>query len=149
MRVKMRSVSTGAAAEFTYKAPEAVEILPVDKREMQYLYHDASCVVFMDPRTYEQSSVAASLLEDSLKFLVPDVSCWVLWYHDKAIGVTLPPQVKMKIIETEDATAGNRVNSPKKPAKTETDLEVQVPLFVKEGDVVVIDTSSGEYLSRV
>jgi elongation factor P len=72
----------------------------------------------------------------------------VLWYQDKAIGVMLPPHVNLKVIESPDATAGNRVNSPKKEVTTETGLKVQAPIFIKEGEIITVDTTSGEYISR-
>lgn len=148
MRTKMRNIKTGAVTEFTFKSNEMVEVLNIDKREMQYLYHDSKEVVFMDPRTYDQVSVPATLVEDQLGYLIPDMLCYVSWYGDEAIGVILPVHVNLKVIETEDAIAGNRVNAPKKLAKLETGIEVNVPLFIKEGDIIVVDTSSGEYISR-
>lgn len=148
MRTKMRNIKTGAVTEFTFKSNEMVEVLNIDKREMQYLYHDASEVVFMDPRTYDQVSVPAALVQEQLGYLIPDMLCYVSWYGDEAIGVILPVHVNLKVVETEDAIAGNRVNAPKKLAKLETGIEVNVPLFIKEGDIIVVDTGSGEYISR-
>ena len=148
MRVKMKNAKTGAAAEFTYKTNEAVEIVEVDKKEMQYLYRDGKSVVFMDPRTFEQVEVPELLLAESGGYLMPDMKCWVSWYEGEAIGVILPPHVNMKVVEAPDAVAGNRVNAPKKLVKTETGLEVSVPLFIKEGEMIVIDTGTGEYVSR-
>jgi elongation factor P len=148
MRVRLKNVQTGAVYDFTYKAAETVALLNVDKKEMQYLYHDDREVAFMDPKTYEQATVPTDLLEDQLGFLIPDVLCWVLWYEDRAIGVVLPPHVRLRVVETEDAIAGNRVNAPKKLAKMETGAEIQVPLFVKVGDLLEIDTASGQYVAR-
>ena len=149
MRVKFRNVKTNAAAEFTYKTNESVEEADVDKKEMQYLYKDGEDVVFMDPRTFEQANVPVALLEGQVGFLMPDMKCWVLWYEGRAIGISLPPHVDMKVVEAPDSVAGNRVNSPKKMVKLETGIEVQAPLFIKEGDVITLDTSTGKYLARV
>lgn len=148
MRARLRNLQSGAVYDFTYKTSESVEVLNVEKKEMQYLYHDDSEVVFMDPKTYEQATVPTDLMEDQVGYLIPDMLCWVLWFQEKALGVTLPPHVILKVVETEDAIAGNRVNAPKKPAKMETGLEIQVPLFVKVGDKVEIDTTSGDYVAR-
>jgi elongation factor P len=148
MRTRLKNLQTGAVNEFTYKTSESVDILNVEKKEMQYLYHDDKEVVFMDPKSYEQASVPADLMEESVGYLIPDMLCWVLWYQDKALGVTLPPHVRLRVAETEDAIAGNRVNAPKKIAKMETGIEIQVPLFVKNGDLIEIDTTSGQYVSR-
>lgn len=147
-RVRMRNVTTGAVCDFTYKTSEVIETLNVDKKQMTYLYHDGNEVVFMDPVTYEQASVPISLLEDQIGFLTPNLLCWVLWYQGNAIGVLLPPHVNLKVTESPEATAGNRVNSPKKEVVTETGLKVQVPLFIKEGEFITVDTATGEYVSR-
>lgn len=149
MRVKFKNVTTGAAAEFTFKTNESVEAADVEKKEMQFLYRDGEEVFFMDPKTYEQAAVPVSLVEDQLGYLIPDLRAWVLWYEEKAIGISLPPHVNLKVIEAPESVAGNRVNSPKKLIKLETGLEVQAPIFIKEGEMVVIDTATGEYLSRV
>jgi len=148
MRVKFRNVQTGTAAEFTYKTSEMVEVAEVDKKEMQYLYHDGENVMFMDPRTYDQAMVPVALMEDQLGYLTADMLCWVLWYGEKAIGVILPPNVNLKVVEAPQAVAGNTVNAPKKLVVLETGLKVLAPLFVKEGDILIIKTSTGEYVSR-
>lgn len=148
MRAKMRNVKTGNVLEFTFKAAETVDLLNIDKREMQYLYHDNSEVAFMDPRTYEQATVPASLMEEQLGYLIADMMVWVSWYGEEAIGVILPVQVKLKVTEAEMATGGNTVNAAKKAVKLETGIEAMVPLFVKEGDYILVDTSTGEYVSR-
>lgn len=148
MRVKFKNVKTGAAQEFTYKTNEKVEELVLDKSEMQYLYHDGQNVYFMDPRSFEQVTVPESLMEDQVGFLTADLVCWVIRYKSDAIGVILPPHVKLKVIESPDAVAGNRVNAPKKTVKLETGIEIQAPLFIKEGETIEIDTLTGEYVSR-
>ena len=149
MRVKFRNVQTGSAGEFTYKTSEQVEIAEVSKKEMQYLYRDGSELVFMDPKSYDQASIPTALLAGQLGFLVPDLKCYVLWYKSEVIGVTLPPHVTLKIIESPDEIAGNRINAPKKSVKVETGMIIQAPLFIKVGEKIMIDTATGEYLSRV
>ncbi|TSC87611.1 MAG: elongation factor P [Microgenomates group bacterium Gr01-1014_16] len=148
MRVKMRSVKTGSMDEYTYKTNEIVEEADVTKKELQYLYKDAANVVFMDPRSYEQFEVPIDLVGDAVKFLIADLKVFVVWFDGKPIGVLLPPNVNLKIIEASDAVAGNTVNAPKKLAKTETGYELLVPLFVKQGETVIVDTTNGEYQSR-
>lgn len=149
MRVRMRNIRSGVITEFTYKTNESVEVADVDKKEMQYLYKDDQEVYFMDPMTYDQISVPVSVMEDQTQFLIPDIKCWITFYLDKPVGVILPPHVNMKVIEAPEAVAGNRVNAPKKLVKLETGHEVLAPLFIKEGEMVIIDTASGEYVSRV
>lgn len=147
-RVKLRHVKNGNTQDITYKTSESVEMIEVNSNEMQFLYNDGSDVVFMDPRTYDQVAVPLSLIEDKVGYLIPDVSCYVVSYEDEVLGVSLPPKVKLKVEYAEDATAGNRVNAPKKPVKMETGIEVMAPLFVKTGDTLIIDTETGEYVSR-
>ncbi len=149
MRVKMKSVKTGATTEFTYKTNESVEVAEVDKKEMQYLYRDGDEIMFMDPKNYDQAGVPVSLVEDQVGFLMPDMKCWVLWFDNLAIGVSLPPHVDMKVVDAPEAVAGNRINAPKRLVKLETGVEVLAPLFIKNGDMITIDTSTGEYISRV
>jgi elongation factor P len=149
MRVKYKSVKTGNAIEFTYKTNEQVEVADVEKKEMEFIYRDGQELVFMNSKTYEQASIPLSLIEDQVGYLIPNLKCWVLWYKDQAIGVTLPPNVILKVIKSPDEVAGNRINAPKKTVKLETGTTAQVPLFIKVGEKVMIDTGTGEYLGRV
>jgi elongation factor P len=149
MRVKFKSVKTGAASEFTYKTNESVEVAEVDKKEMQFLYRDGEEIMFMDPKTYEQAGIPISLVEDQVGFLMPDMKAWVLWFENQAIGISLPPHVDIKVTDAPEAIAGNRINAPKRLVKLETGVEVLAPLFIKTGDVITIDTATGEYISRV
>jgi elongation factor P len=148
-RAKLKSVKTGAAQEFTFKSTEPIEELDVSSREMQFLYDDGTEVVFMNPRTFEQVSVSRDLVEDKLGYFTSDMMIYILFFDEVAIGVRLPNTVKLKVAYAEDATAGNRVNAPKKPVTMETGLVVHAPLFIKTGDVLSIDTESGLYQSRI
>jgi elongation factor P len=149
MRVKFKNVTTGAASEFTFKTNESVTVADVDKKEMQFLYRDGDDIVFMDPKTFDQAMIPLSLVEDQVGYLMPDMKAWVLWYDEMAIGISLPPHVNMKVVDAPEAIAGNRINAPKRLVKLETGAEVLAPLFIKTGDVITIDTMTGEYLSRV
>jgi elongation factor P len=149
MRVKLKSVKTGAASEFTYKTNESVEVAEVDKKEMQFLYRDGEEIMFMDPKTYDQAGIPLSLVEDQVGYLMPDMKAWVLWFEGQAIGISLPPHVDMKVTDAPEAIAGNRINTPKRLVKLETGVEVLAPLFIKTGDLITIDTATGEYISRV
>ena len=148
MRTRLKNVRTGVTSDFTFKASESVEVVEVENIEMQYLYRDAQELVFMDPRTYDQITIPVSLLEEQIGYLIADLKCWVLMYEDKPIGITLPPQVSLKVTEAPDSTAGNRVNAPKKPIKLETGIEIQAPIFIKEGENILVDTTTGEYVGR-
>jgi|SRR3989339_1115704 len=148
MRIKFKNVQTGSAGEFTYKTSEQVEVAEVSKKEMQYLYRDGSELVFMDPKSYDQASVPVALV-DKLGYLTANLKCWVVWYKEKAIGVALPSSVTLKVTESPNEVAGNRINAPKKTVKLETGIEAQVPLFIKVGESVTLDTGTDAYLSRV
>ncbi len=149
MRVRFKNPHTGSAQDFTYKTNEQVEVADVEKKEMQFLYRDGDEVTFMDQRTYEQATIPFSLIEDQFGYLTPELKVTILFYEEKAIGASLPAHVTMRVTEAFDAVAGNRVNAPKKPVTVETGIEVQVPLFIKTGDLIVIDTTTGDYLQRV
>ncbi|HKB88732.1 MAG TPA: elongation factor P [Patescibacteria group bacterium] len=149
MRVKYRSIETSAAIEFTYKTNEQVEVAEVQKREMEFLYRDGNDLVFMNSKTYDQAAIPMALIEDQVGFLIPNLKCWVLWYKDEAIGISLPPNVVLEVIESPNEVAGNRINAPKKLVKVETGMEVMVPIFIKTGEKVLIDTTTKEYLGRV
>jgi len=147
-RTKLKSVKTNAVQEFTFKSTESIEELDVSTKEMQFSYIDGEEVYFMDPRTYEQVSINADLVDGKVGFLTSDLVMYIVFYNEEAIGVRFPNTVKLKVTYAEETTAGNRVNAPKKPVTVETGMSVQAPLFVKAGDVLVIDTDTGEYLSR-
>lgn len=148
MRCRMRSLKTGNTAEFTYKSNETVEELDVTSQRMQYLYHDADEAVFMNQMTFEQTSVPIILVEDKLDVLSPEIDCYVMQYNDKAIGVTLPPKVKLKVVHADMAVAGDTVGQAKKEVELETGLKVMAPLFIKVGEVLIIDTDTKQYVSR-
>lgn len=149
MRVKFKNVATGVAGEFTFKTNETIEVAEIEKREMEYLYRDGEEVVFMDPKSYEQVNIPLALVEDQFGYLTPNLKCWIVWHKGKAIGANLPAHVTLEVTESPDDVAGNRVNAPKKTVKLETGIEAQVPLFIKVGEKVQLDTNTGEYLNRV
>lgn len=147
-RAKLKNARTGAVQEFTFKSTEKIEELDVASKELQFSYIDGDEVVFMDPRTYDQVTVKKDLLDGKEGYLTTDVLVYVLLYEENPIGVRFPNTVKLKVTYSEDATAGNRVNAPKKPVTVETGMTIQAPLFVKTGDILIIDTETNEYLSR-
>ncbi|MGA2910517.1 MAG: elongation factor P [Candidatus Microgenomates bacterium] len=148
MRIKFKNVQTGSAGEFTYKTAETVEVAEVEKKEMEYLYRDGDDLVFMDPKSYDQVSIPMSLIEGQFGYLTPNLKCWIVWYKGKAIGAALPTHVTLQVTESPDEVAGNRSNAPKKTVKLETGTTAQVPLFIKVGEKVMLDTATGEYLGR-
>jgi len=148
MRVKLKNLKTEATQEFTYKSNKTVEELDVESNKVQYLYTDSDSVVFMNQRSYEQFEVPRRHLEDKLDLLIPELEVYVMSYDDQVIGVSFPPKIKMKVVKAHDAVAGNTVGQAKKEVELESGLKVQAPLFVKIGELLVIDTDSKQYVSR-
>lgn len=146
--MKMRNLITGALLEETFKSSEQVELLDLQSKEMQFLYTDGDDLIFMDPRSYEQVALPAVLLEGKLPILVPDLKVYVLFDDETALAVTLPPKVTLEVTDAPEAVAGNTVNAAKKTATLETGLEVLVPLFIKTGERVIVDTDTLQYISR-
>ena len=148
MRAKLKSVKTTNSIEFTFKSTESIEELDVNTRQMQFLYDAGDELVFMDPRSFEQVEIPKSLAEDKVGYLTAEMEAFILFYNEKAIGIRIPQKVTLEVTYAEDATAGNRVNAPKKPVTVETGITIQAPLFVNTGDKIIVDTDSGEYVSR-
>lgn len=148
MRTKLKNAKTGNVIEFTFKSVEMVEEADVITMELQYLYQDGNDFVFMHPMTYEQTTVPGKVVGDYANYLLPEQSVYVMFFDENPIGLRFPLQVKLKVEYAEDAVAGNRVNAPKKKVRLETGYEVDAPLFIKTGDVLVIDTGTGTYISR-
>jgi elongation factor P len=148
MRVKLKNIRTGNTQEFTYKSTESVEMADISSVQMQFLYLDADEAVFMDSSSYEQATVPRDLLEGRDLLLTSEVSVYVMMYADKAIGVSFPAKVKLKVAHAEDATAGNTVGQARKNVTLETGLVLQAPVFVKTGETLIIDTETKSYVSR-
>jgi len=148
MRTKLKSLKTGSVVEFTFKSVEMVEEADVSTVEMQYLYQDGEDYVFMNPRSFEQTTVPGIVMSDYIGYLLPEQTMYVVFFNDKPIGIRFPNKVTLKVVYAEDTVAGGRINAPKKKVKLETGYEVEVPLFIKVGESVIIDTSTGLYVSR-
>ena len=132
----------------TCALPIYIEVLDIASRELTYSYHDEEMVAFMDMRTYEQFEVSRSLVGDGVNYLTPEVRVYVLFYEDEPIGINLPPKVALKVTQAPEAIKGDRVTAGKKPVVMETGLVVQAPIFVKSGETLIVDTATGEYVSR-
>lgn len=147
-RTKIKNVKTGNVYEYTYKSSDMVESVDVDTVELQYLYHDGDTFYFMNPRTFDQHEIERELFEGKEKFLLPEMKMFVNFYDGAVIGVRFPLKVTVKVTEAQEASAGNTVNAPKKPVTIETGVEVLAPLFVDAGEMIIVDTETGEYVSR-
>lgn len=149
VRSKLKNVKTGQVLEKTFRAGEKVPRAHLERKQMQYLYNSGDLYYFMDTQTYEQIPLQADLLEEAIKYLKENMEVMVLFYEGSAIGIELPTYVELKVVETEPGFKGDTATGGTKPATLETGTVVQVPLFIEIGDILRIDTRTGEYLSRV
>jgi len=148
VRTKIRNVRTGNVLEKTFPAGEKITRARLDRREMQYLYSSGEDYVLMDVENYEQMSLHRSLLGDGARFLKENMNIWVLMYQGSPLGVDLPNSVDLEVIQTDPGVKGDTASGGTKPAKLETGAVVKVPLFVQVGDIIRVDTRTGEYIER-
>lgn len=148
VRTKLRNVRSGATVETTFRAGEKVPKAHLDRREMQYLYNDGEGYIFMDNESFDQISMLAEKMGDAPKFLKENMTVSVLMYQTEVIGIDLPAQVELTVVETEPGIKGDTASGGTKTAKLETGLVVQVPFFINEGEVLRINTKTGEYSER-
>jgi len=148
VRTKIRNVITGAVTEKTFSPTEKFPTAYVERRDMEYLYSDGDLYYFMDSETYEQTPISSSTLGDNFKFVKENMICKVLSYKGNVFGVEPPLFVELKVTETDPGFKGDTATNAKKPATLETGAELMVPLFIEEGDLIRIDTRTGEYMER-
>ncbi len=148
-RVKIRNLKTGRVVEKTFKSGESVEAADVIDTDLQYLYFDGSHWHFMDPETYEQCQADETAMGDSVKWLRDQDTCAVTLWNGVPLIVEPPNFVELAIVETDPGLKGDTSGGGGKPATLETGAVVRVPLFVQSGEIIKVDTRSGEYVSRV
>lgn len=148
VRAKLKNVQTGSTVEKTFRGGEKVPKAHLDRREMQYLYNDGEGYVFMDNENYEQTTLSADQIGDGVKWLLENMNIAVLLFKENIIGVDLPNFVELKVVDTEPGVKGDTATGATKKATLETGAVVHVPLFVNTGDVLRIDTRTGEYMER-
>jgi elongation factor P len=147
-RTKLLNLETGSIVSHVFKSHDRVEEIYVESKRMQFLYKRDNQVVFMDPQTYHQVEIPRKVIGEKVKFLVSELEVYILFYQEKPMAVKLPPKVTMEVTKAKHAVAGDRQNAGSKPVRMETGLEVQAPLFIEEGEKLIISTESGEYVSR-
>ncbi len=148
VRTKLKHMRLGRVIDNTFRAGEKVELVDFDEKRMQYLYHDDR-YHFMDLDTYDQISLSAEEVGDARDFLKENIEVEILFINDSPVTVELPNFIELQIVKTDPGIRGDTASGGSKPATLETGAVVQVPLFLNEGDVVKVDTRSGEYLGRV
>ncbi len=149
VRMKLQNVRKGDIVERTFQAGTRWPRARVEQRRVQYLYADGDAYHFMDSETYDQFVVRAAMLGDDALYLVENTEVSVSSHEDEILGVDLPVSVDMTVTQTDPGFAGDTATGAKKSATLQTGLVVQVPLFVNEGDVLRVDTRTGEYVTRV
>ncbi|MEP6680789.1 MAG: elongation factor P [Chloroflexota bacterium] len=149
VRMKLQNVRKGDIVERTFQAGTRWPRARVEQRKVQYLYSDGDTYHFMDTETYDQFTVPAALLGDDARFLVENTEVFVSSHESEILGVDLPVTVDLRVTQTDPGFAGDTATGAKKSATVETGLVVQVPLFVNEGDMLRIDTRTGDYVTRV
>jgi elongation factor P len=148
-RTKFKNLLTGAVIERNLRSGEKLEPANVEEKAMQFLYREGEDFVFMDSQSYEQTHVAATIIGDDSAYLKDNLECAVLFFNERPVGVTLPNFVTLKITKCEPGVRGDTSGNVLKPATVETGGVVNVPLFVKEGETIRVDTRTGEYVERV
>ncbi len=149
VRTKLKNAETGNVIEKTFRAGEKVAKATLDRKDMQYLYKEASDYVMMDLESYEQISLTEAQIGDGIKYLKENMNLSVLMHDSKIIGVDVPNHVELEVVDTPPAERGNTSQGGTKPAKLETGAVVNVPFFVVNGNVIRVDTRTNEYLDRV
>ncbi len=148
-RTKLRNMLTGQNLEVTFKSGEKFEVPNVENKEMSFLYKDDSGYNFMSQETFEQIAMSEEDLGDSRYYLTENLKVVVLFYNEKAVAVDVPKAVNLTVAKSDPGIKGDRVSGATKPATMETGLVVGVPLHINEGDVLRIDTQTGDYVERV
>lgn len=149
IRTKLRNLKTGSTVDRTFQSGDRVQDIRLDHHQVTYLYRDGDLFYFMDTETYEQPALTAETLGDNVNYLKEGQAAKLTFYEDEAIEIELPTAVDLKILTAEAGVRGDTASAANKLVTTETGLKVQVPLFVNAGDVIRVDTRSGEYLTRV
>lgn len=148
VRMKLKNLKTGSIVEDTYNTNIKIEKAHIDKKKMQYLYNSGTNYVFMDNTTYEQIEIPENNLKEEIKYLKEGLEIDIAYYNGEIIGVTLPEKIEYEIIETAEAVKGNTSGNAMKDAKIETGYTIKVPLFISQGEKVIISTKDGKYDSR-
>jgi elongation factor P len=148
VRTKLKSVLSGKVVERTFNAGVKVDVAILEKRQMQYLYKDSEDYVFMDQTTFDQINISKQTVGDVADYLLENATVIVAMNEGNALYVELPASVELEITYTEPGIQGDRSSGGTKPATVETGLNIQVPLFIKQGEKVLVDTRTGDYLGR-
>lgn len=149
IRVKAVNLRTGSNIEKTFSSSEKVEDVRLDYHNAQFLYSDSSDFHFMDTETYEQSAISAGIIDDAANYLKPEMEVKLTFYEGEVLDIDLPLTVELEVVRAEPAVRGDTATGVNKKVEMETGFEVGVPAFIEVGDILKIDTRTGEYVTRV
>jgi len=149
VRTKVRNLLTGRTIDRTFRSGEKAQEADIEERTMQYLYHDGENLIFMDTTSYEQLPITADVLGDATNFLLENLEVGVLFWRGKPVNIDLPNYIEARVTKSDPGIKGDTSSGASKPATIETGFTLNVPLFIEEGDVLRIDTRTGEYSERV
>jgi elongation factor P len=149
IRTKVRDLRTGATTEKTFNSGDRVQDVRLDYRIAQFLYREGNVYHFMDTETYEQPALNASILGDTVNYLKEGMEAKLTFYGSEPLEIEIPAGVELKVVEAEVSVKGDTATGATKTVTTETGLEVQVPLFIKDGDTIRVDSRTGAYITRV
>ena len=149
VQTRIRSLRTGAISEHRFRSVDMVERAILDETQMEYLYQDGDMYHFMNNETFEQVALSDEVLGDAVQYLIPNIKLAIEFYEGRPVGIDLPLNVEMKVMETEPGIKGASVSNVGKPAKMESGLIVTVPAFISEGETIRIDSATGTYIERV
>ncbi len=148
IKVKIRGIKSGTVVEKSFVNSARVEEATVERKELQYLYSDGANFIFMDPKSFEQTEIEAGTISEQAPYLTEGGNVWIQFYEGQAIGVELPLKMRFKVVECDPGVRGDTATNLYKSAKLENGIVVRVPLFIKEGEDVIVDTRTGEYVER-
>jgi len=148
VQATLRSIRTGKSSNVRFSSTETVELVDVNRRKLEYSYKDQNGYVFMDPENYETETLQPELISEAAAYLTENMAVEVLYAEGKPVELELPSSVTLKVVESAEGVRGDSANNVQKPAKLETGKTIQVPLFIKEGEVVKVDTRTGAYMGR-
>jgi elongation factor P len=148
VKCKLKDFYKGGVIECTFKPDEKINLIKIFEKKGQFLYNDKDIYYFMEEETYEQIAISKEQIEDKLPYLKENLEVLLLYDEDRFLTIKLPETVELQVIDTEPGFKGDTVSASLKPAVVETNLTVQVPLFIEKGDTIKIDTRTGKYISR-
>lgn len=148
VQASIRSLKSGKSSDVRFSSTEKVEVVPMTTRKMEFSYKDGDDFVFSDPETYETVTLPPELVGDARNYLVENAPITMTFVEDKAVSIELPASVVLRVTDAPEGIRGDSANNVQKPVKLETGISIQVPLFIKTGEKVKIDTRTGKYMER-